>query len=93
MKVAAYLLRSGAVDVRTDEKVPDGYLAVLIVDGGVTDDWTFISKLAEKQMHDRYIVADGRACKVEPHCGHKTFRVQKKRYNVSGEPHECRRKK
>jgi hypothetical protein len=78
---------------------PDAYLAYLDIDIGVSSDWPFLVRMAEKKMLDAYVIADGRAVKVEPHCGLRTFRTEgagrgksKQRFNIDGEPHECKNK-
>lgn len=70
------------------------------IDIGVSDDWPFLVRMAEKKMLDTYVIADGRAVKVEPHCGDRTFRTEgtgrgkaKQRFNIDGEPHVCKNRR
>jgi hypothetical protein len=93
MKATAYLLRSGAVDVRPSGEQPRDFLAALEIDIGVSEDWPFLMRMAEKKVLDKYVIADGKALAVEPHCGDRTFRLDKKRFNANGEPHACKNRR
>lgn len=94
MKAQAFLLRSGAVEVRAREAgTPEEYLASMEVDGGVTDDWPFLVRMAEAQMNEAYAIADDQAVRVQLHCGDRTFKLQKKRFDLDGQPHVCKHRR
>jgi len=93
MRAKAYLLRSGAVDVRQDDEAPNDWLAWMPIDIGVSEDFSFLVRMAEKKMLDRYAIVDGKAAEIQPHCGERTFRIEKQRFNVNGERHECRNRR
>ena len=94
MKARAYLDKHGLVSVvPLTEPQPAEYVAAMDVDTGAVEDWRFMLLLAEKKMHDKYTIVDGKAAEIEKHCGDKTVRIDKKRYNVGGEKHVCKNRR